>query len=118
MIRMDIRCCCTPGKLLGSVPVRDETTVGEKIKFLVTKPSVRFDPLAFQHTRFDPTHVTLEVAEFGEVIDGSIGNPGRLRKGLALKSGELPIEVLSRIPGFIPAEMPSLSSLATKDPSP
>lgn len=118
MIRMDIRCCCTPGKLLGSVPVPDATFVGESIKFWVTKPSVRFDPAARKHAFSEPSHVTLEVAKFGEVVEGAPGDYGRFRTSIALKSGELPLEVLSRIPGFIPAELPSLSSLATKDPAP
>lgn len=116
---MEIRCCCTPGKLLGSVPVRDGTLVGDRVKFWVAKPSVRFDPKAFKSTHTETESVILEVAEVDASVQDQIrGARVRLSSSVALKSGGYPLDVLSRIPGFIPAEMPSLSSLATKDPAP
>ena len=78
MIRAEIRCCYNAGNLLGTVLVNEIGRVGETQWFRIG-PTVEAVPL-----------------EWGEYSEG----PG-CEYRTALKSGDLPLELIRRIPGFI-----------------
>lgn len=104
MTRLEVRCCCNAGQLLGTLPVLEKDVKnGAEIPFLVMQPRTDFITRA---TRIgSPAHARLTVAPFGAVRSptGSLFEAERTSY-LALKSNHHPIEVLRRIPGFIEAK--------------
>jgi len=89
MKRMEIRCCCTPKKLLGWVEVPDGAT---EYRFVL-----RSELLSFLRKPFDdvtPVKVEAIVLPVAVIHIGGTKYP-------ALKSEETPIEILRKIPGFI-----------------
>lgn len=105
MRRVEVRCCCQPFKLLGTLPLPDNA---RSWSYPVCKASRVTSPQALlRATRggIRPETVTLELHKFG-VVEG-----GRLVTGWALKADGLPLEKLRRIPGFIEAK-PADSDLA------
>lgn len=99
MRRVEVRCCCVPSKLLGSLPVMDRDLVlGRRIEFVVLQ--------RFGEPRLP--RVSLEIATW----ESGVGRV-ELAGGLAIKSNDVPIEVLRRIPGFIEAGTPGLPTEAT-----
>lgn len=89
MKRMEVRCCCTPNKLLGTLPVQDARGVGDEICFVAMKPRV----LTFEST-------TKFTAVIGDRITLKIVSA---EEGVALIASGVTIEKLRLIPGFIEA---------------
>lgn len=99
MKRIDIRCCCAPGKLLGSLPVRDDTRAGEVVRFVVMKPRTYAAPDRNRVAAQSVPEVSLTVEAF---TDLSGAHP---KFGIALKAEGVTVETLRRIPGFIEERM-------------
>jgi hypothetical protein len=106
-VRAEIRCCCDPGKLLGTVEVPDSGFYeGAVLRF-----ALRSDPLDWLKPPPEPQPLleqgtlSLPVASFG-IGRGGILTVGETawEQGLAIKSNDTPIEVLRRIPTFQEAE--------------
>ena len=88
-MKLEVRCCCDAGKLLGQVEVPDPLVyAGSKVKF------------ATKH--YGP--VTLEIGalyNYGSLFDKAI--PGKEpSEKLAVKSMDTPLHVLESIPTFQP----------------
>lgn len=82
MIRVEIRCCCQPSRLLGTVPVVANGRDGQKAVFLL--------PVSADQSG----HVQTITLEWGVYMDqNGAATP-------ALKSRDMPIERLRDIPGF------------------
>lgn len=95
MKRIDVRCCCTPGKVLGSLPVRDDTSAGEVVRFVVMKPRTRAAPARTTALIVSISEVCLTAETFADL---SGAHP---KYGIALKADGVELETLRRIPGFI-----------------
>lgn len=97
MSRINIRCCCNAGKLIGSVEIGD---VQQHQGYLITIPLEHCDgEYSSDHYPVVCTTLTLEMAyAFNK-------NPakGPVFRELALKSNDLPIELFRRIPSFVEA---------------
>lgn len=95
MKRIDVRCCCRPKKLLGTVPVPDAH--GDRHTFSLMQPRVH----DFTAARLkvgagtSPRSITLPIDSF---VDMSGCHP---KYGLAVKAEGVAIETLRLIPGFI-----------------
>ncbi len=93
MKRVEVRCCCTPRKLLGTLPVGDaELSVGATIMFGRV-----------------PLKLKRWSERVGEVVE--IDGPSlfefatrEIAGGVAFKADGLPIEILRTIPEFIEAK--------------
>lgn len=105
MRRMEVRCCCTPNKLLGTLPVTDRVFNGNE-------QSMEFPLMGVPSQGLPYSRITLDVAEWVESrIIGPLGDLlvqlpmdyGLSRSGVALKHEGVTLETLRRIPGFIEA---------------
>lgn len=105
MRRMDVRCCCTPNKLLGTLPVPEAAFREgiDKIDFVV----VGAPRLGLPSSR-----ITMEISEWQqrEIVDPYLADslfspvPRVTDGGVALKHENVTLETLRRIPGFIEAK--------------
>lgn len=100
MKRMEVRCCCTPKKLLGTLPVPDLTSEGTSVDFALMQPRINFN-----HWRGEKAarasanrRLTLQAQSF-QAVEGET-----MLAGIALKAEGVPIETLRLIPGFIEAK--------------
>lgn len=97
---MDVRCCCRPEKMLGSLPVMDAVRVGDLVRFVVMKPAMRMADFHWRAaalpTANDIRHVQMEVLDWSD--------PKTRDAGVAIKADGVDIETLRRIPGFIEAK--------------
>jgi hypothetical protein len=100
MKRMEVRCCCSPRKLLGTLPVPDLTDAGTSVEFSVMQPRVNFNHWRDESVTRAPAnrHLTLQAENF-QASDGD-----QMVAGIALKAEGVPVETLRRIPGFIEAK--------------
>ncbi len=87
-MRVEVRCCCQPQKLLGWLDVPRDVRPGDSIRFPIVR--VFGSALAGTPLRIQEHSVELPVAVFQ---DGSY-------EGIAFKSEETPIETLRMIRGF------------------
>lgn len=95
MRRLDVRCCCDAGKLLGYLDVKDEDASPWRVLRFARYASPFSDSVAVSSPdAVDVQIVTLEVAD--------CWLPGRDRF-LAVKSNDTPIEVLRELPNFTEA---------------
>lgn len=105
MKRVEVRCCCTPMKLLGSLPIMDSVREGQDVRFVVMKPPRAFDARKDASlTLGDVPHIKLTLLKWGvaELETWNENSSNRwIAGGLALKADGVPIETLRRIPGFI-----------------
>jgi hypothetical protein len=91
-VRAEVRCCCDPGQLLGTIDVDVPYLYeGQVFRFFVG-PSVSLRP--YWEQRDDD--LTLTVAR----VQGRVLGTGEVLDGLAIKSNDTPIEKLRRINGF------------------
>lgn len=98
-MRLEVRCCCQPQKLLGWLIVPDHVRDGSVVSFVVS-PAHWVRETLDSAPSFQPAdRIDLPVATFGTYTQD--GAPVRRR---ALKSEEIPIARLRRIPGFIEAD--------------
>jgi hypothetical protein len=81
---MEVRCCCAPKKLLGYLPVPDDTTVGQARTFPFKRP------VTIQECAVEKTRVTLLVWWFEDRGD----------RHLALRGEGLTLEQLRNVVGF------------------
>lgn len=95
MKRLDIRCCCEPAKLLGSVPVPDSASAGQAVKFVVMRPRVRTADASSLRFTAAPREIVLKVEAFTAFGDA---HP---KFGVAVMADGVDVETLRRIPGFI-----------------
>lgn len=92
-LRAEIRCCCNPGKLIGTVPIHEPLQLGRSVTFaLISERRAGHLMLSTVHTPRLET-LTLEVGKVQRRADG-------LDARLALKSNDIPEEQFRRIPGF------------------
>jgi hypothetical protein len=98
-MRLEVRCCCQPQKLLGWIDV-DPRAVrrGAVIHFTIPPPAPW--PWSVEGNNNAPTmpllsDVALPIDTLGTCVDGQHVTR------LALKSEETPLEVLRCIPGFM-----------------
>ena len=115
MKRMEVRCCCTPNKLLGSLWVPDSAMPGIGIGFPLMRPRARsLEAVKASNARTaQRSFITLEVTHWMSLEkdtdatsagERSIEYPGLVRRsGIALKREGLTVEQLRLIPGFIEA---------------
>lgn len=107
-MKLEVRCCCQPHKLLGWLEVPDHLAkLGEVIVFPV---HVTVDPDGGLRDHARPQRqIALPVAEI--VIPTDFVGPGPLEsffdRHLALKSEETPLEVLRGVRGFEEAPGPA-----------
>lgn len=102
MRRMEVRCCCTPNKLLGTLPVADAVFRGGV-------NSVDFILVGVPRLGLPSSMITMEIAEWQchvsvdeYLADSLFSRPTRVAEsGAALKHEGVTIETLRRIPGFI-----------------
>lgn len=80
MVRVEVRCCCDAGKLLGTVPVPDgrQVQAGRWFEFALPGERLRLQVAVWEHW-----------LDFGDH-----------RGGLALRSDDTPLERLRQIPGW------------------
>lgn len=101
MIKLEIRCCCIPRKLQGWINVPEELVKAGGEVTLPLRKSIsgkRFVSLQVAHIKREH-YVTLEEQERLDpsILQGLEGST----EYVALKSEDVPIEVLRNIPGFI-----------------
>lgn len=96
MRRVEVRCCCSPLKLLGTLPLPDKV---QAHTYAVMQPKTT-DFLRVAARGVRPQTVTLQLVQWA-APDGKFR---MVPQGYALKADGIPIEVLRRIPGFIEAD--------------
>lgn len=102
MIEIEVRCGCDASKVLGYVPLRRDVRPGERVCFVLRRP-VEPLPAGWGEIMREPAarkqgiqRLCLDVGTVAIPIDG-----GRdTQYVVALKSRDLPLAVLRRIPGF------------------
>lgn len=112
MRRVEVRCCCSPLLLLGTLPFPDnarEWTYPVCKAPRAQKPQALLKAMA---TGVKPELVTLQLAEFQTIVDN------RPVRGWALKADHVPLEKLRRIPGFIEAAPREISPVHIALPLP
>lgn len=93
MIRLEVRCCCQPRKLFGTLPVEAGDWRAHRFEYM--------DPMA--HIGDLPSEARVRSIELEPAMfKGKRGAPY-----LALKSGRYPIETFRKIPGFEEAKEPA-----------
>jgi hypothetical protein len=94
-MRAEIRCCCEPGRLLGTVEVDVPYLYAGQVLHFHVPPAISLRPYWEQRDgelfiEHQAERLALPVARVhGEFLDG-----------LAIKSNDTPIETLRRIRGF------------------
>lgn len=97
MKRIEVRCCCQPQKLLGTLPVPDMTKPGTSVSFVMMKPpsrsiaSVKSSASGMQA----PRKVELPIESFTDMTGA---HP---KYGIAVKADGMTVAQLRLIPGFI-----------------
>ena len=101
MKRMEVRCCCTPKKLLGTLPVPDGH--GFDVPFVVMKPRNRSIQAMQERGRqgVGIDRVTLTVTGWVDLQCSAANGEVSRVEGIALKADGVSIETLRLIPGFI-----------------
>lgn len=100
-MKAEIRCCCKPGRLLGTIEVDAAYLYeGQTFSFIV-RPSISLRPYWEQRDNDifvtnQAEKLTLPVARVHGIVFGT----GEYLHGLAIKSNDTPIEKLRRIAGF------------------
>jgi hypothetical protein len=108
---VEVRCCCTPNKVLGYLPVPGALEVGKRVVFVLD--TARSDAwvlgLRLEVPETFPT-ITFEVARWSESrirelpAIGVVGFELERTGGLALKHENVTLEELRRIDGFVEAQ--------------
>ncbi len=100
MRRVEVRCCCSAAKLLGTLPLPDH--VYSWAFPVMQERNANFSRAAARGLQIDK--VVLELVRWKhDVMDGDATTPRTIAGGEALKADGIPIETLRRIPGFIEA---------------
>lgn len=87
---LEVRCCCDPGKFLGMLEVpRELARKGGPLRCRLQE-RLEGTPDQVSHSRFAPPTVLLEVARLN--MNGV--------SVMAVKSNDVPLETLRKIPGF------------------
>lgn len=92
MRRVEVRCCCSPTKLLGTLPFPEHAL--EFSYPLVQPKTTDFLRAARRSVHFEKVSLSLSSWRGFDADGKRIG-------GQALKADGIPIEKLRRIPGFI-----------------
>ena len=104
MKRMEVRCCCTPNKLLGTLPVPDGAGPGARIKFPLMQHAMQMTR-AESSLEFEAQRWTLAVELPPELLmyaqSAVLEKMARPDGGVALKREGVTVETLRLIPGFI-----------------
>jgi len=104
-MRLELRCCCDPRRLLGSLEVPDHLCErGRRVRFTIPAAVSGSPLLAPDYT--PPTSVDLTVENYYEQAAAYEPPDGRLviriTDHLAVKSDDHPIELLEQLVGFEP----------------
>lgn len=99
-MRLEVRCCCQPQKLLGWIDVPDRQVVmGQALRLPYRRPIYEgISPTAAMPPRM--TSAADEVVTHLQLYVGRIASPERPRGYLAVKAEGVPIETLRQIVGF------------------
>jgi hypothetical protein len=101
-MRIEVRCCCQPTKLLGWIDVARQVKDGDVLIFPLASRDGGRDLLPLAEP-FAVEQLRLPVATFSNVVLIAKGTDDvdviRTRR-IAIKSEETPVETLRRIPGF------------------
>lgn len=111
MIRLNVRCCCVPVKVLGTLPVFEkDARAGALVRFPVMQPRVHVPtPEDLARPMRNPPQIEFFVSRYAEIervswSEASLFLRERVTHSeLALKHDGITIETLRRIPGFIEA---------------
>lgn len=103
-MRVEVRCCCDPGRLLGTVEAPDRIDgralrAGDRVSFLVRPPIGRLI-FGTPDESTCASVIELELAHWrrGQLVTGDRGSVlFEQRDGLAFKSANRPLELLERI---------------------
>lgn len=105
-MRLEVRCCCQPQKLLGTVEVPDDTRRGQNVTWVLA-PSMLCAKLdewlshpEFKVYRRPAETLTLPIQTF--VIPPGLATRGE--SGLAVKAEGVGLETLRKISTFIEAK--------------
>ena len=85
-MKMEVRCCCTPRKLLGWLDVKEGLRPGDVANFMLMEKRLTLE--GDTSGKFEVVQLPIQ-----RIAEGS-------KSWLALKSEETPIEKLRKIPGF------------------
>lgn len=106
VVRAEIRCCCDPGRLLGTVLVNESVlAAGKTVRFALEhfgERSPYFDDCGQKEEielpigRWSQTSTSYDTEQQSEVW--------KHEGGVAIKSNDTPLETLRRIPGFTEAD--------------
>lgn len=96
-MRLEVRCCCDPGRLLGTLEVpRFKLFAGAELHYVI-KPHMRILRLVegrgFEAELTDHQHLTLKVLPFDPGADGD--------NYLAVNSNDVDVALIRQVPGFI-----------------
>ncbi len=112
MYRMEVRCCCQPEKLLGTLPVPDRVRRGQ-VKSIAFPITGKIDWDTGRH--IPQSSITFAVERWATIVKLTPDSRKSARRfseleglaemdgGLALKHENVTIETLRRIPGFLEA---------------
>jgi hypothetical protein len=96
IIRVEVRCCCQPQKLLGWLPVDEQRVIAGSVVTFEIPPMRHAGSWRFKRTPSDTyllaDRLTLPLERFTDT-------DGHTR--IVFKSEETPIATLRRIPGFV-----------------
>jgi len=94
-MRMHIRCCCTPGLVLGAVDVDNNVRVDQPIPFRLTDGS---SLTLFVKEAWQSTYCSPEMQAYAE--PSVLAEFKQDRRELALYSDDTPLERVRLIPSF------------------
>lgn len=113
-VRLEVRCCCDAGKLIGwvDVPIDDLRSVIARKEIILRQFDTCVDA-AFARKESHPlssrrTHKAEIALEVAEIINNTTW--GRERY-YAIKSHDVPIKELTRVPNFRPAQAHAMPGL-------
>ena len=94
-MKYEVRCCCDPTKILGSLEMPERPT--GKFRIAIRQSG------SFQRDDLTVETVELEVAEVAFAIVDDPYSEARIERWKAIKDNHAPIEALRKIPGFVEA---------------
>jgi hypothetical protein len=99
--RINIRCCCTPGLVLGTVEVDDNVRVCQPITFQLTDGSTL---TLVVREAWQSTYCSPEMEAYAE--PSVLAEWKQDRRELALHSNDTPLERVRLIPSFVEIHAP------------
>lgn len=106
-MKVDVRCCCDPFKVLGTIEFAHEPPKEAEITFALRRKI----PSCFELTNDEPTeHITLKYSQVwfrtGKTIRTVSGERDVYHYEWALQNKDHPMSKLKRVYGFVPEKHP------------